>query len=212
MNSDYGEHGHHFYHHHPGFPRLPEAFPWLPPLAGMLVTVAAIWLLVILLGDVLSEQNQRAARPASRRAAMRRRWYGAVRAHATTAQRFAAYECTPTAVAEHPELADVTRPATALFIDAFTEANGLATEHYPGAQHAERFIRAAQRAQRAWHAAVDTARHSGTSRSTPHEGVLLPPPWHADWASTRPGRHRAPAQGPRHSLDRPARMRAHPQH
>lgn len=27
MNSDYGGHGHHFYHHHLGFNRLPEAFP-----------------------------------------------------------------------------------------------------------------------------------------------------------------------------------------
>jgi hypothetical protein len=64
-------------------------------------------------------------------------------------------------VAEHPDLADVTRPATAPVIDAFIEANGLATEHYPGAQHAERFIRAVQGAQRAWQVAVDTARHSG---------------------------------------------------
>lgn len=149
MNSDYGGHGHHFYHHHLGFNRLPEAFPWLPPLAGMLVTVAIVWLLIVLLVDVLSEQSQRASRPATTRATMRQRWYGAVRAHATTAQQFAAYECTPTAVAQHPDLADVTRPATALFIDAFTEANGLATEHYPGAQHAKRFIRAAQGAQRA---------------------------------------------------------------
>ena len=98
-----------------------------------------------------------------------------------------------------------------LFIDAFTEANGLATEHYPGAQYAERFIRAAQGAQRAWQVAVDTARHSGISRPTPHERVLLHPQWHTDWTSTRPGRHHARARGPRHSLDRPAQTRSHPQ-
>lgn len=136
MNSDYGGPGHHFYHHHLSFPWLPEVFPWLPSLAGLLVTVAVVWLLVILLVDVLSAQSQRALQPATTRATMRHRWYGAVRAHAATAQQFAAYECTPTAVAEHPDLADVTRPATALFINAFTEANELATEHYPGAQHA----------------------------------------------------------------------------
>lgn len=131
--------------------------------------------------------------------------------HSTGGQ-FAAYGCTPTAVAEHPDLADVTSPATALFIDAFTEANGLATGHYPGAQRAERFVGAAQGAQRAWQMAVDTARHSGISRSALHERVLLPPQRHTDWTSTRPGRHRAPARGPRHSLDRPAQMRSHPQH
>ena len=211
MNSDYGGPGHHFYHHHLSFPWLPEVFPWLPSLAGLLVTVAVVWLLVILLVDVLSAQSQRALQPATTRATMRHRWYGAVRAHAATAQQFAAYECTPTAVAEHPDLADVTRPATALFINAFTEANELAIEHYPGAQHAERFIRAAQCAQRAWHVAVNTARHSGISRSTPHQRVLPHPQWHTDWTSTRPSRHRAPARGPRDSLDRPAQMRSHPQ-
>jgi hypothetical protein len=212
MNSDYGEHRHHFYHHRLGFVWRPEAFPWLPLLAGMLVTVAVVWLLIVLLGDVLSQQSQRPSRPASTRATIRQRWNAAVHAHASTAQQYAAYECTPTAVIEHPDLADVTRPTTALFIDAFTEANGLATEHYPGPHHAERFIRAAQSAQRAWQVALDTARHNRISRSTPHERVLLPPQLHTDGTSTRPGRHRAPAQGPRHSQDRPAQMRSHPQH
>ena len=178
----------------------------------MLVTVAVVWLLIVLVGDVLSEQSQRASQPASTRATLRQRWYGAVRAHATTAHQFAAYECTPTAVAEHPDLADVTRPATALFIEAFTEANGLATEHYPGAQHAERFIQAAQGAQCAWQVAVDTARHSGISRPAPHKRVLLHPQGHTDCASTRPGRHRAPARGPRHSLDLLAQTRSQPRH
>ena len=70
-----------------------------------------VWLLIVLLGDVLSKQSQHASRPASTRATMRQRWYGAVRAHATTAQQFAAYECTPPAVAEHPDLADVSGSA-----------------------------------------------------------------------------------------------------
>jgi hypothetical protein len=39
---------------------------------------------------------------ASLRAQRRQRWHGAVRAHAATAQQFAAYECTPAGVAQIP--------------------------------------------------------------------------------------------------------------
>jgi hypothetical protein len=200
MNPDFGEHHHRF--HHLGFVRLEEVIPWLPLLAGMLMTVAVVWILVMLLEANPSEQSQRAA--------VRQRWHGAVRAHATTAQQFAAYECTPAAVAELPDLANVTRPATALFIDAFAEANELATDRYPGAQHAERFIQAAQRAQRAWRAAVDTARHRAVSRPTPHGRVGLyqtVASRHTEPTPTRSGRHRAPDRHPQHSYDRPVQMR-----
>ncbi len=215
MNSDFDEHYRHLYHSHLGFAWLEEIFPWLPLLAGMLVTVAMVWILLLLLGVDLAEQSQRCCGLASMRSTVRRRWHGAVRAHATTAQQFAAYECTPAAVAQHPDLADVTRPATALFIDAFVEANGLATEHYPGAEHAERFIQAAQRAQRSWHVAVDRARHRAVSRPTPHGRVVLHQTVasrHTERTPTRSGRHRAPDRHPQHSYDRPVQMRLVPPH
>ena len=228
MNSNFGEHHHHFYHHYlrVGWPH--EMFPWLPLLAGMLVTAAVAWILLILLAGGPSERSQHSSGLASLRASVRQRWHGAVRAHAATAHQFAAYECTPVAVAQHPDLADVTRPATALFIDAFAEANGLATERYPGAQHAERFIQAAQRTQRAWQAAVDAARHGEVSQSTPQHPVLLQqavtsptvhaksprthrrfdaPERHTDSTLTRPGRHRARARRRRHFLDRPVHLK-----
>ena len=93
--------------------------------------------------------------------------------HAATAWEFAAYECNPAAVLRHPGLADVTRPATALFIDAFAEANALVTDEYPGVEHAERFISAAQRAQRTWRDAVDAAQRSGPAWFAPGERVLV---------------------------------------
>jgi hypothetical protein len=173
MDPYFGEHHHHLYHHHLGFTGLHETFQWLPLLAGMLVTIAVAWILLILLGGDRFQQNQPASGLPSIPNPVRQRWHGTVRSHAATAQQFAAYECSPAAVAQRPDLADVTRPATALFIDAFAEANALATKHYPGTEHAEQFIQAAQRAQRAWQTAVDTARHSGLSRSTADQRVLL---------------------------------------
>ena len=223
MYSDFGERHHHFYHHYPHVGWLHEMFP-LFVLADMLVMVAVAWLLLILLAGDPSERSQHSSGLASLRASVRQRWHGAVRTHAATARQFAAYECTPAAVDQHPDLADVTCPATALFIDAFAEANGLATEHYPGAQHAARFIQAAQRAQWAWQAAVAAARHGEVSQVTPHQPVLLhqavtsppvqaqsprthrrfdAPKRHTDSTLTRPGRHRASARHRQHSLDRP---------
>jgi hypothetical protein len=167
MNSDFGHRHHHLDHYHLGFAGLPTIIPWLPLLSGMLVMVTVAWILLILLGGDRFQPPQRVSGLPSIPTAVRQHWHGAVRAHAVTVQQFVAYDCTPTALAQRPDLADVTRPATALFIDAFAEANALATDHYPGAQHAERFIHAAQQAQQAWRAAVDTSRDREHSRSIP---------------------------------------------
>lgn len=173
MDPDFGARHHHLYHDHLGFTGLHETFQWLPLLASILVAVAIALVLLILLGGDRFQQSQPTFGLPSTPDPARQRWHGAVRSHAATAEQFAAYECTPAAVAQHPDLADVTRPATALFIDAFAEANALATEHYPGEKHAEQFIQATQRAQRAWQAAMDTVCHSGLFRSTADERALL---------------------------------------
>jgi hypothetical protein len=214
VNTDFGDH-HHLHNSHLGYAGLEGIFPWLPLLAGTLMAIAMVWILILLLRGNPSEQSHCFWILASRRATVRRRWHGAMRTHAATAQQFAAYECAPAAVAEHPDLADVTRPATALFIDAFTGANELATERYPGAEHAERFIQAAEHSQRAWQAAVGAARHSGASRFAPHGRVRLQhtvASQRPDSTPTRSGRHRAPDRCPQHSLDRPAHLRLVPPH
>lgn len=162
MDPDFAQRRHHFhYPHHLGFAGLHGLFlfEWLPLLVCLLVTVAVAW---ILFGGNQFEPTSRAIGRHRRTAdSVRRHWQSAVRCLAVTAGQFAAYECDPVAVLRHPELADVTRPATARFIHAFTEANALATDEYPGVKHAERFIPAAQRAQRSWQDAVDAAHGSG---------------------------------------------------
>lgn len=201
VDSNFGERHHHFYHHHHlGFGGPHVVFEWLPLLAGMLVTVAVAWML---LGD---DRFGRASRAFTlpRHDSVRQRWHGAVCSHAVTAQQFAAYECDPSAVLRHPDLADVTRPATALFIDAFADANALSTHEYPGVKHAERFIDAAQRAQRTWRDAVDAAQRSGPTwieRRSAHQPARRPVhiERHTDWLPIPPGRHRAQAPGPRHA-------------
>lgn len=223
MDPDFGERHHHLYYDHLRFAGLHETFQWLPLLAGILATVAVAWILLILLGGDRFQQSRSEARLPSNFDPVRQRWHCAVRSHTATAQQFADYECTPVAVAQRPDLADVTRPATALFIDAFAEVNALATEHYPGTKHAEQFIQAAQRAQRAWQTALDTACHSGFSLSTAGQRLPLnsrhedgPRDSHqrtqsrivalqrvTGWAPTGPGRHRAQARDPRHAADRP---------
>jgi len=73
-------------------------------------------------------------------------------------------------VLHRPALADVGVAATARFVDAFAEATALVTDAYPGPQMAERFVAAAERADRAWTAAVDAAdRVLALARSSPHE-------------------------------------------
>ena len=92
---------------------------------------------------------------------MRPRWDAAVARHAETAQAYTALECDPVAVLHRPALADVTEPATSRLVDAFAEATALATDAYPGAEAGERFVAAAERADRAWQAAVDRVRAAG---------------------------------------------------
>lgn len=82
------------------------------------------------------------------------------------AREYAAHECDPMAVLHRPALSDVRVPSTARFVDAFAEAQALESDAFPGPQHAESFVRAADRAERAWRAAreaADRIRLSGLS-------------------------------------------------
>jgi hypothetical protein len=112
-------------------------------------------------------------RDALTRDAVRARWDAAVARYAETARAYAAYECDPMAVLHRPALADVGEAATARFVDAFAEATALVTEAYPGPQAAERFVAAAERAERAWTAAVDAADRVRAARFAPGERALL---------------------------------------
>ena len=94
----------------------------------------------------------------------RARWDDAVLRHRATAQAFAEVECDLSALLRLPALADVEQPATARFIDAFAEANALHTEQFPGPPYAQKFVEAAERAERAWAAAVEVAERKGDSR------------------------------------------------
>lgn len=94
----------------------------------------------------------------------RARWDDAVLRHRATAQAFAEVECDLSALLRLPALADVEQPATARFIDAFAEANALHSEQFPGPAYAQKFVEAAERAERAWVAAVEVAERKGDSR------------------------------------------------
>jgi len=76
-------------------------------------------------------------------------------------------------VLHRPALADVGEAATARFVDAFAEATALLTDAYPGPQAGERFVAAAERADRAWSAAVDAADRVRAGRFAPGERALL---------------------------------------
>ena len=103
----------------------------------------------------------------------RTRWADAVERHRATAQAFAEFECDLRAVLRLPALADVGRPATARFVDAFAEANALRTEEFPGTEYAQRFVAAAERAGLAWAAAVESAERTRDARFAPDERRLL---------------------------------------
>jgi len=103
----------------------------------------------------------------------RDRWTDAVARHRTTAETFAAFECDLRAVLRLPALADVSRPATARFVDAFAEANALRTEEFPGSAYAERFVGAVERAEQAWTAAVEAAERTRDARFAPGERRLI---------------------------------------
>ncbi|SHK96689.1 hypothetical protein SAMN05443637_11582 [Pseudonocardia thermophila] len=82
---------------------------------------------------------------------------------------YAAHECDPLAVLRLPALSDVSVPSTARFVDAFAEAQALETDQYPPRQHADAFVRAVEKAERAWQAARDAAERIRLSGLSPDE-------------------------------------------
>jgi hypothetical protein len=70
---------------------------------------------------------------------------------------YAAFECDAMQVLRLPALADVSVASTARFVDAFAEAQALESDRFPGEGHAAEFVRAVDRAERAWRAARDAA-------------------------------------------------------
>lgn len=84
-------------------------------------------------------------------------WRAAADRFGAVAAAYAAFECDPLAVLRTPALVDASVPATARFVDAFAEAQALATDGWPGAAHATLFTAAAEHAERAWEAARDVA-------------------------------------------------------
>jgi hypothetical protein len=162
--------------HHHGPP------PWIDGADAGWSVVPALFPLLLVLWiiyrwyalDLFAERARvvRAAR-AARRDTVRARWDAAVARYAQTAQAYAAFECDATAVLHRPALADVTEPATSRFVDAFAEATALATDAYPGAEAGERFVAAAERADRAWRAAVDAADRVRVARFAPGERALI---------------------------------------
>ena len=143
-------------------PLLSALFPLL-----LLMWVLSRWFLL----DALAARGRDA--PAALHDAARPRWDAAVARYAETARAYAAFECDPAAVLHRPALADVGVAATARFVDAFAEATALVTDAYPGPQMAERFVAAAERADRAWKAAVDAADRVRAARFAPGERALL---------------------------------------
>jgi hypothetical protein len=177
MHPDNVWHHHEHHHwgrgHHHGPPPWADGsdavFPFFPVLSALL-------LLLLLLHRVYGLDNlARKARAAvvGRPDPVRPRWDAAVARHAGTARAFGAFECDPAAVLHRPALADVGEPATARFVDAFAEATALATDAYPGPEAGERFVAAAERAERAWQAAVDAADRVRAARFAPGERALL---------------------------------------
>jgi hypothetical protein len=157
--------GHHPHIGGPGFRGGPPFELFGPMLAG-LMTVAVLLALLWLARHAWTD---RTALPDGARS----RWDRAVHRHGTVASAFARYECDPVAVLANPALADVRRPATARFVDAFAEAGALLTDRYPGAETAAAFGTAVEREERAWAAAVASAERSGDAHFTAEERDVL---------------------------------------
>ena len=160
------------YHHHGPPPWIDSADVFLPFLSALFPLLLLMWVLsrwFVL--DALAARGRNALE--ARRDTVRPRWDAAVARYAQTAQAYAAFECDPAAVLHRPALADVGEAATARFIDAFAEATALLTDAYPGPQAGERFVAAAERADRAWSAAVDAADRVRAGRFAPGERALL---------------------------------------
>jgi hypothetical protein len=163
---DHGYHGHHG-HYHGG-----ADTDWWPLLPGLVVVLLLLAVLAHHQGydRMLIEKWRAWSRPEQ---AERDAWQAAVQRYGRTAGEFAAFECDPRAVLARPALADVTRPPTARFVDEFASACALRTDGYPGAAAAAEFTRAAERAERAWSAAVDAADRVGAACFAPGERKLL---------------------------------------
>ena len=156
--------GPHYWMHGPD-----AAWSMLPALFPLLVVLWVIYRWYAL--DTIAAAHSR--RLAGRPDPVRPRWDAAVTRHAETARAYAAFECDPAAVLARPALADVGEPATARFVDAFAEATALTTDAYPGPEMGERFVAAAERADRAWHAAVEAADRVRAARFAPGERAVL---------------------------------------
>ena len=160
------------YHHHGPPPWIDGADVFLPFLSALFPLLLLMWVLsrwFVL--DALAARSRNAL--TERRDTVRQRWDAAVARYAQTAQAYAAFECDPAAVLHRPALADVGEAATARFVDAFAEATALLTDAFPGPQAGERFVAAAERADRAWRAAVDAADRVRCGRFAPGERALL---------------------------------------
>jgi hypothetical protein len=159
-------------HFHHGPPHFMYGMDWWPAVGSLLMVltiVAGLWMAgygVLLAQTLLSGRREE-------RTDMRVRWVAAVERHNAVAQVFARFECDATAVLATPALADVRQPPTARFVDAFAEAGALATEQYPSAEFACRFVAAVEREERAWAAAVAAAERSRDARFTPDERAVL---------------------------------------
>jgi hypothetical protein len=161
----------------PDWGRLPwwDWWPLVPTLAFAVLMLAGMVLLSRRGATMLNRTPLLVAgEPRSDPAAWSRsRWVEAGRRYRATARAYAEFECDVRAVLRLPSLADVTQPATARFVDAFAEAVALDTERFPGAEYAQRFVAAAERAERAWAAAVDAAERTRFARFAPGERRLV---------------------------------------
>lgn len=161
--------GPHFHHGPPHFAYGMDWWPAVGSLMMVLTIVAGLWMAGygVLLAQALNSGRR------DQRTDMRARWDAAVARHNAVAEAFARFECDASAVLATPALADVRQPPTARFVDAFAEAGALATERYPAAEFALRFIEAVEREERAWAAASAAAERSRDARFTPDERAVL---------------------------------------
>lgn len=160
---------HFAYHGPPHFPLAPPLWPVVGPVVLVLVLMIGLWVAGywFLLGRAELAGRQR------ERSGLRAAWADAVARHQGVAERFARFECDAQAVLATPALADVRQAPTARFVDAFAEAGALATERYPAAAFARRFVEAVEREERAWAAAVAAAERSRDARFSPDERAAL---------------------------------------
>jgi hypothetical protein len=122
---------------------------------------------------------QPAQRPTARQkrqnqeAELAKRWRAARAQHEQTAKEYAEFECDALAVLRLPDLVDTSIPATARFVEAFAESSALATDRQPPDDHAEKFIAAAEAAERAWRAARSAAERMRMGRFSTEEREAL---------------------------------------